>query len=124
MRTEGFHPTRKEDILKSKGTVKASILVGDMRCKNLVAASFYDNKPVYFISNICEEIKSIVKRRKLWHKEKGCKVDAPFYRLNIVDEYNRGMGNVDQTDQLRLQYRIHYWIRNRKWWWALFFLDF
>ena len=48
------------------------------------------------------------KNRKLWHKEKGMKVNAPFYRLNLVDEYNLGMGNVDQVDQLRLQYRIHY----------------
>mgnify|MGYP003321282704 FL=1 len=34
------------------------------------------------------------------------------------------MGNVDQADQLRLQYRIHYWIRNRKWCWAMFFWTF
>ena len=31
------------------------------------------------------------------------------------------MGNVDQADQLRLQYRIHYWLRNQKWWFAIFF---
>ena len=31
------------------------------------------------------------------------------------------MGNVDQADQLRLQYRIHYWLRNLKWWWEIFF---
>ena len=36
------------------------------------------------------------------------KVNAPFYRLNLIDEYNMGMGNVDQADQLRLQYRFHY----------------
>ena len=34
------------------------------------------------------------------------------------------MGNVDQADQLRLQYCIHYWIRNNKWWWAIFFWIF
>ena len=116
--------TRKEDILKNKGTVKVARLVGDMRCKNLIAVSFYDSKPVYLISNACEKIHWLEKRRKLWHKERGMKVDAPFFRLNIVDEYNNGMGNVDQADQLRLQYRIHYWIRNRKWWWAIFFWIF
>ena len=52
------------------------------------------------------------------------KVNAPFFRLNIVDKYNNGMGNVDQADQLRLQYCIHYWIRNRKWWWEIFFWIF
>ena len=51
-------------------------------------------------------------------------MDVPYFRLNIVDEYNNGMGNVDQADQLRLQYRIHYWLRNRKWWWAIFFWAF
>ena len=34
---------------------------------------------------------------------KGGGVNAPFYCLNLVDEYNLGMGNVDQADQLRLQ---------------------
>ena len=48
-------------------------------------------------------------------------INAPFYRLNLVDEYNLVIGNVDQADQLRLQYRIHYWLRNCKWWWAIFF---
>ena len=44
------------------------------------------------------------------------KLNAPFYRLNLVDDYNLGMGNIDQVNQLRLQYHIHYWLRNRKWW--------
>ena len=116
--------TQKDAILRAKGTVKAATLVGDSTCKNLVALSFYDSKPVYFISNACEKIQWVKKKRKLWHKGKGATVEAPFFRLNIVDEYNYGMGNVDQADQLRLQYRIHYWIRNRKWWWALFFWIF
>ena len=30
------------------------------------------------------------------------KVNAPFYRLNLVDEYNLGIRNFDQMDQLRL----------------------
>ena len=47
-------------------------------------------------------------------------MDVPFFRLNIVDEYNYGMGDVDQADQLRLQYRIHYWLRNQKRWFAIF----
>ena len=34
------------------------------------------------------------------------------------------MGNVDQADQLHLQYRIHYWLLNRKWWWSIFFWAF
>ena len=30
------------------------------------------------------------------------------------------MGDVDQSDQLHLQYRIHYWLWNQKWWFAIF----
>ena len=85
-------------MLKNKDTVRAAMLDGDSKCKNLIALSFYDSKPVYFISNACEKIHWIKKKRKLWHKEKGAKVDVPFYRLNIV-KYNYGMGNVDQADQ-------------------------
>ena len=49
--------TKKKELLKKRGTVKASVLVGDSKCKGLVALSFYDSKPVYFISNACENIK-------------------------------------------------------------------
>ena len=112
--------TKKEDIIKSKGTVKCAILTGDPSCKDFVAVSFYDSKPVYFISTACNNVKWVKKQRKLWHQEKGKKVTVPFFRLNIVDEYNNGMGDVDQADQLRLQYRMHYWLRNQKWWFAIF----
>ena len=30
------------------------------------------------------------------------------------------MGDVDQADQLRLQYRIQYWLRTQKLWFAIF----
>ena len=63
----------------------------------------YDTKPVYLLSNACKNIQWTKKKRKLWNNEKGKKVDAPFYRLNLIDEYNMGMGNVDQAYQLRLQ---------------------
>ena len=113
--------TTKQDVLKNKGTIKAAILVGDSKCTDLVTLSFYDSKPIYFITNACDKICWVRKNRKFWHQQKGRQVNVPFYRLNIVDEYNAGMGNVDIADQLRLQYWIHYWIRNQKWWWAIFF---
>ena len=31
------------------------------------------------------------------------------------------MGNVDIADQLRILYHMDHWLRNRKWWWAIFF---
>ena len=113
--------TKKEDLLLTRGTMKAAVLVGDSSCPSLVATSLYDSKPVYLISNACDTVEWTKKERKLWHKDKGKKVNVPFFRLNIIDQYNYGMGNVDQADQLRLQYRSTYWLRNRKWWWSMFF---
>ena len=96
---------KKEDLLKvgGGGTMKASVLTGDPSCTNLVAASLYDTKPVYLLSNACDKIEWTKKDKLLWRKDNGKKVNTPFYRLNLIDEYNNGMCNVDQADQLRLQ---------------------
>ena len=32
-----------------------------------------------------------------------------------------GMSNVDQAYQLRQQYCVHYFLRNQKWWFAIYF---
>ena len=102
------------ELLRHRGTLKATVLTGDPKCKYLVVVSLYDTKPVYLLSIIWENIQWIKKERKLWNNEKGKKVDAPFYRLNLIDEYNMGMRNVDQADQLCLQHRVHYRLRNQK----------
>ena len=92
------------------------------KCKYLVVVSLYDTKPVYLLLNACENIQWTKKERKnCGIMKKGKKVDALFYRLNQIDEYNMGMGNVYQEDRLRLQYRVHYWSRNQKRWFAIFF---
>ena len=102
------------ELLRHRGTLKATVLTGDPKCKDLVVVSMYDTKLVYLLSNIWENIQWTKKEQKLWNNEKGKKVNAPFYRLNIIDEYNMGMGNVDQADHLRLQHHFHYWLRNQK----------
>ena len=112
--------TKKQDVLSSIGTVKCAILVIDPNCKDLVAMSFYESNTVYFISNACKSVQWIKKARKLWHHDKGKKVEVLFYLLSIFDEYNFGMGDVYQADQLRLQYRIQYWLRTQKWWFDIF----
>ena len=48
--------TKKEELLRTRGTVKASVLSGFSFCPNLVVESFYISKPVYFVSNTCEKI--------------------------------------------------------------------
>ena len=112
---------KEKELLRLIGTLKAVVLTGDPKCKDIVLVSLYDAKPVYLLSNACEKIQWTKKEQKLWNNEKGKKVDAPFYRLKLIDEYNMGMGNVDQADQLRLHYRVHYCLRNQKWWFAIFF---
>ena len=102
------------ELLRLRGTLKATVLTVDNKCKDLVVVSLYDTKPVYLLSIIWENIQWTKKEQKLWNNEKGKKVDAPFYRLHLIDEYNMGMGNVDQADQLRLQHRVHYWLLNQK----------
>ena len=48
--------TKKEELLRNRGMVKAYVLKGDSKCDGLVAVSFYDSKTVYFISNACKNI--------------------------------------------------------------------
>ena len=40
-------------------------------------------------------------------------------RANIIDCYNKGMGHVDLSDQLRTVYRPDRWLRCKKWWFAI-----
>ena len=72
----------------------------------------------------CEKIEWVLKSRKIWNRELMKMVDKPFYRLNIVDEYNTHMNNVDVADQLRGSYRFDHWMRKQKWWWSMFFWCF
>ena len=116
--------TRKNQLEKVRGTVKLATLQGDSKCPGFVALSFYDSKPVYFLSTACDTIKWIKKERKVWHKGLQRKVPVPFHRLNVIEYYNHNMGNVDLADQLRGVYRFDHWMRKRKWWWSIFFWSY
>ena len=117
--------TRKADLASVRNTVKVAVLQGHKVCKDLVAVSIYDTKPVYFLSTSCEEIKWVKKTRAVYNAAKGKKVPMNFHRLNIIDFYNNNMGNVDIADQLRNHYRVdNKWLRNRKWWWSLWWWGF
>jgi hypothetical protein len=104
----------------ARGTVKAAVLEGDPDCPNLVAVSVYDTKPVHFISMASECIEWITKSRRMWNKAVQALVSVEFLRLNINDDYNREMNDVDISDHLRTIYEFDHWLRNRKWWWAIF----
>ena len=47
-----------------------------------------------------------------------------FLRLNLNDDYNFGMGGANVANQLRGAYRFDKWMRNYKWWHAIFWWGF
>ena len=104
-----------------RGTLKAAVLKGDSDCPDLVPCSVYDTKPVNFLSMCTDSIQWVEKKRKVWDKSAKQMVDFHFLRLNINDEYNKEMGDVDISDQLRNSYRFDHWLRKTKWWWSMFF---
>ena len=83
--------------------------------------SLYDTNPVYLMSVACEEITWLKKDHKLFDKMQQKMVAAPFYLVNVIDDYNHFMGNVDITDQMRGSYCFDHWMLKMKWWWSMFF---
>ena len=68
----------KEDLAKTRGTVKVAKLVGDDCIQGLVAVSLYDTKPVYIMTNAIEEVKWIKKDRELYDKSQNKKLLPHF----------------------------------------------
>ena len=107
-----------------QGTVKAAVLEGDGEISGLVAVSYYDQRPVHFLSTICEMIKQVQCTKHVYCVETEQVEEVKFLHLNINDDYDHDMGNVDIADQLRNYYRFDHWMRKQKWWWSLFFWAF
>ena len=116
--------TRKADIEQARGTLKTAEMVGDTKCKGLLAISLFDSKPFYMMTMAYEKVEWRLKKRKLWDKEQMKMVSKPFYHLNVVDDYNNHMNNINVADQLQGSYRFDHWMRKRKWWWSMFFWCF
>ena len=57
------------EIRAVRGTVKSTVLVGDPDVPNLVAVSYYDQKPVHFLSTICESIHWIQCQKQVYCSE-------------------------------------------------------
>ena len=101
------------------GTTKAARLADSQTCPDLLAASVYDTKPVHMLSTVSECVEWTVMRKKVWSEKEKRKAFVEFLRLNMIDDYNHHMNSVDIADQLRGVYRPDHWMRNRKWWWAI-----
>ena len=113
--------TSPSEIRQVRGTVKAAVLEGDSEMPDLVAVSYYDQKPVHFLSTICESIKWIQCEKKVYCVETDQVESMKFLRLNVNNDYNNDMGGCDIADQLRNYYCFDHWMRKRKWWWSFFF---
>ena len=103
-----------------RGEVKAAVLKDAEKMKDMVAFSVYDTKPVHFISTAAKSLKWIPIKRKVWDVNSGKMVEIKFLRTELQNDYNHKMNDVDISDQLRKVYCFNRWVRNRKWWWALF----
>ena len=78
-----------------QGTVRAAVLEGNTGCPNLIASSVYDTKPVHDLSMVFESIQGVEKEKMVYNVDTS-KVEAlNFLRLNEIDKYNNGMGDVD-----------------------------
>ena len=113
--------TSPSDIRAVWGTVKAAVLEGDPKIPNLVAVSYYDQKPVHFLLTICESIKWIQCETPVFCIETEQVENMKFLCLNINDDYNHDMGGCDIVDQLRIYYHFDHWKRKREWLWSFFF---
>ena len=81
----------------------------------------YDQKPVHFLSTICESIQWVQCQKQVYCSETQQLEMLKFLRLNLNNDYNHDMGGVDIADQLRNYYCFDHWMRKRKWWWLIFF---
>ena len=48
--------TKNKDLVVVRHTIKAVVIQGDEVCKDLIACSIYNTKPVFFICNITKKI--------------------------------------------------------------------
>jgi len=104
---------------KVHGTTKAAVWGGDSECPDIVAFSVYDTKPVNFLSTACTSLKWKEKTKNVFDKDAGMNIMLRFLWPEITDDYNHGMNNVDQADQLRGTYFFDHWMQKHKWWWAI-----
>ena len=76
-----------------------------------MALPLYDSKPFNLMSNACEVVKWNKMTRKAWSKEKNRMVEMPFFRLNLIHDYNIGMNAIDLADHIRNTYRWDLFMR-------------
>ena len=96
--------TSPADVHAIWRTVKGAVLEGDSEIPDLVAMSYYDQKPVHSLSTICESIKWIQCEKPVYCAEMDQVETLKFLHININNDYNHDMGGVDIANQLRNYY--------------------
>ena len=69
-------------------------------------------------------IKRTKKKRDFYDQSIGRMTKMKLLRLNMNGDYNYGMGGADIADHIRGSYRFYHWLRNYKWWHAIFWWGF
>ena len=105
---------------EQRNTVKVAVLENDTTIKDLVAISFYDSKPVYFLSTVIPEVKWTAVSKHIFSKTLQRKISLPFLRPNFFNKYNFDMKSVNRADHLRTNYKVGKGIKQQTWWWSIF----
>ena len=79
-----YEVSDEKNLDEQRNTIKVAVLEGDPLTKDLVAISFYDTKPVYFLSSVIDEVKWIVKSHEIYSKNLEKKVQKYFYILILL----------------------------------------
>ena len=71
-----------------------------------------------------DNIKWTEKKIEVYDRSIGQMTTIKLLRLKVNNDYNYGMGGADIADQIRGSYRFDHWLRNYKWWHAIFWWVF
>ena len=110
----------KDSCLAASRTYKKPEGMPDME---LVPFCFYDSKPVCFMSTCCETLEWVRKHHDVYTQKDGNHI-VHHLRLNEIDDYNFLMMSVDIMDKGRVAYKPDRFLRQRKYWHALFWFLF
>ena len=94
-------PGKKKRV---NGMVTDAILVRDPLLSDLVAICVHDTKPISFLSMCCETVQWVKKSRQIYDSSTKIVKMHIFFFLNINGLYNKEMGDMDITDQIRGTY--------------------
>ena len=109
----------KQNIeFKARNKLMVLVCKGDPYITDIVCTSLYETKPFYMMSIVANQVTWTNKFMNVFCENLQRKVEVPFYRLSLADEYNNKMGNVDLGDQLCNYYRFDHFIRKIKSWWS------